>query len=381
MRKSSRAEKNLRCCNTKTHNSLSHNGGVSGFACESLVEILLPQAASLAAAVVVFTGIAAWAAQPERIVIDTDCGIFGDDGAAITMLARNPDRVRMEGISVVSGNVWGGAAFGYVRNILSLLGRSDVPLGANAGPPLIHSAAMADEEARRWGALEFRGAFAAPPPAPADLGVPDSAEFLVSAVQHNPGLTVFAIGPMTNLAIALRTHPEIASKIGRLVFMGGSYKSPGNVTKTAEFNFWFDPEAAQIVLRSRIPEKLMFGLDISAHAKIDKPHFDQIASADTPIARLYRDDAGNRYPGFLHDPRATGYLWDELTAAWLVDRSVVTRSEDHYLDVVTEFGPRYGSVIDLDRRLAPDATPVRVMLGLDFDRAFQIYRAALIARH
>jgi hypothetical protein len=58
----------------------------------------------------------------------------------------------------------------------------------------------------------------------------------------------------------------------------------------------------------------------------------------------------------------------------------VTRSEDHYLDVVTDFGPSYGAVVDLDRSLAPDATPVRVMLGLNFDRTFEIYRAALIAR-
>jgi inosine-uridine nucleoside N-ribohydrolase len=336
--------------------------------------------ANVPAALLIST-LTALGAGPERILIDTDCGIFGDDGAAITVLARNPKRARIEGIAAVSGNVWGDPVLRNVKNILRLLGREDVPLGANPGPPLVHTAAMADEEARRWGALEFRGAFADAAPPPADLGVPAGADFLAQAIERNPGaLTLVAIGPMTNVALALRMHPGIASKIRRLVFMGGSYKSPGNVTKTAEFNFWFDPEAAQIVLRSAIPEKVMFGLDISEFAKIGKSHFDRIASAETPVARLYRDDAGNRYPGFLHDHSATGYLWDELTAAWLVDPTVVTRWEDHYLDVVTEFGPRYGSVADLDRRLAPDATAVRVMLGLDFDRAFEIYRAALIAR-
>ncbi len=334
-----------------------------------------------AAALLLISGLAAFGAGPERILIDTDCGVFGDDGPAIVILARHPESVRIEGITAVSGTVWGGAGFENVRHILRLLHRDNVPMGANTGPPLVHSAAMADEEARRWGALVFRGAFADSPPAPRDLGVPDSAEFIAQAVERDPGaLTVIAIGPMTNLALAMRMHPDIASKIRRLVFMGGSYKSPGNVTKTAEFNFWFDPEAAKIVLRSAIPEKIMFGLDISALAVIAKAQFDQIASADTPIARLYREDQGNSYPGFLRDPKATGYLWDELTAAWLVDPAVVTRSEDHYLDVVTEFGPRYGSVADLDRKLAPDATPVRVMLGLDFEKAFNIYRTALIAR-
>ncbi len=312
----------------------------------------------------------------EQIIIDTDCGEFGDDGVAIAMLARHPERARIEGVTVVSGNVWAGASVGYVRKILGLLGRSDVPVAAGSGAPLVHTAAMADEEERRWGKLDFRGAFADPPPA-----VSGSAEFLIRAIESNPGrLTIIAIGPMTNLAIALRMRPDIETKIRRLVFMGGTVHIPGNSNQTAEFNFWFDPEAAQIVLRSRIPEKIMFGLDICSLAKIEKKHFDQIANADTPIARLYRDDFGNRYPGFLRDPAAFGYLWDELTAAWLIDPAVVTSSETHYFDVVTEFGPRYGAVTDLDRRLAPQATPVREMRGLDFERAFRIYRAALIAR-
>ncbi len=331
--------------------------------------------------VLLLASLAAFGAGPERLLIDTDCGMFGDDGAAIVILARNAGRARIEGVTAVSGNVWGSAAYANARHILGLLGRKDVPMGGNGGPPLVHSAAMAQEEARRWGALEFRGAFADPPPRALDADVPPAAEFLADAIEREPGaLTVLALGPMTNIAIALRTHPGLASKIRRLIFMGGSYKAPGNVTKTAEFNFWFDPEAARIVLRSAILEKIMFGLDISEFAKIGKAEFDRIASADTPIARLYRDDAGNRYPGFLQDPKAVGYLWDELTAVWLVDPEAVTRSEQHYLDVVAEFGPRYGSVEELDRRLAPDATPVRVMTGLDFDRAYEIYRAALIAR-
>jgi inosine-uridine nucleoside N-ribohydrolase len=337
--------------------------------------------AEAVAAALVLSAALALAADPERVIIDTDCGVFGDDGVAIAMLARHPERARIEGITIVSGNVWAGASFGYVRNILGLLGRSGIPIAASPGAPLIHTAAMADEEARRWGPVAFRGAFADPPPPAPALAVSDAPEFLIHAIESDPGrLTIVAIGPMTNLAIALRIRPDIETKIRRLVFMGGNVRVPGNANKTAEFNFWFDPEAAQIVLRSRIPEKIMFGLDICTLAKIEKKHFDQIANADTPLARLYRDDFGNRYPGFLRDPAAFGYLWDELTAAYLIDPEVVTKSEQHYLDVVSEFGPRYGAVTDLDRRLAPQATPVREMLAVDFEKAFRIYRSALIAR-
>ena len=129
---------------------------------------------------------------------------------------------------------------------------------------------------------------------------------------------------MTNIALALRLKPDIETKIKRIVFMGGNIRVAGNATPAAEFNFWFDPEAARIVLRSRIPKKMMFGLDICNLAKIRKAEFDQIAAVHTPITDLFREDLGNRYPGFLKKPDATGYMWDSLAAAYLLDPDFVT---------------------------------------------------------
>ena len=97
----------------------------------------------------------------------------------------------------------------------------------------------------------------------------------------------------------------------------------------------------------------------------------------TPVTARYREDFGLRYPGFLNKPAATGYLWDELAAAWLLDTGFVTKSETAYLDVETQFANRYGATIPLDRKLAPDATAVRVMLDLDFPRLFALYRSLL----
>ena len=162
---------------------------------------------------------------------------------------------------------------------------------------------------------------------------------------------------MTNIALALRMKPEIETKIKRIVFMGGNIRVPGNASNAAEFNFWFDPEAARIVLRSRIPKKVMFGLDICNLARIRKAEFDQIANAHTPVTDLYREDLGNRYPAFLKKPDATGYMWDSLAAAYLLDPDFVTKSESRYLDVQTTWGQFYGSTVPLDRRVAPNATP------------------------
>jgi len=206
----------------------------------------------------------------------------------------------------------------------------------------------------------------------------DAAQFLIAEVERHPGaVTILALGPMTNIAMALRIQPDIETKIKRIVFMGGAFRVPGNASPLAEFNFWFDPEAARIVLRSRIPKKIMFGLDICNQAPIRKAEFDQIASVRTPITDLYREDLGNRYPGFLKRADAVAYMWDSLAAAYLLDPDFVNRFETRYLDVQSTWGNSYGSTVPLDRRVAPEATPVTHMLGLDFKRVFALYKNKL----
>jgi inosine-uridine nucleoside N-ribohydrolase len=331
------------------------------------------------------SALCAQAAEP--VILDTDCGAFGDDGAALAMLLHSPDRVALRGIVATSGNVWAPQVAEYVFHILALAGKPSIPVYTGAVKPLIHTTEMKAEAERRWGPLEYAGAFSLDAgkvePAPgarltgrkARLG---AAEFLIREIERAPGqVTILEIAPMTNLALALRLKPEIETKIRRVVFMGGSTDAPGNTTAAAEFNFWFDPEAASAVLRSRIPEKVMFGLDICNLAPLNKAGFDQVAAAATPIARLFREDLGNRYPGFLKNPEARAYLWDALAAAYLLDPGSVTASETRYLDVETRWTERYGAVMPLDRAQAPAATPVRVMLKPDFDRVFALYRKLL----
>jgi len=323
------------------------------------------------------------AAPAERIVLDTDSGPFNDDGAALVMAARSPQRVTIDAVTLVPGNAWIAEGAGYTSRILKLLGRSQTPLLPGAQTPLVNSPALAKVSAQKWPPLDYMGAFARPmPAAPRDQegAVKSAVDYLIEAVDRSPGqITVLALGPMTNLAIALRLRPDIESKIRRLVFMGGCVHVPGNSSKAAEFNFWFDPEAAQIVLRSAIPKKVMFGLDICNRAVLTKARFDEIVAVKTPITELYREDYGTRYPGFYAHPEAVGYLWDELAAAYLIDPKFATGSETKYLDVDTRFGPGYGAVMELDRALAPGATPVEVMLTLDFPRVFKLYKALLTA--
>ena len=331
---------------------------------------------------------ALWAAGREVVLVDTDSGLFGDDGAALVMLLRSPEQVTVAGVTVVPGNVWPAQGAEYMLHILDLLKRPQVQVYTGAQAPLLHTAAMAREAERRWGKLEYTGAFALSPtevkPAPgSSLSArrahrEGAVEFLISEVERHPGVvTVLEIGPMTNLALALALKPEIETRIKRIVFMGGNVGVPGNASPSAEFNFWFDPEAARIVLRSRIPQKVMFALDICNTAPIHKAEFDQLVAVRTPITDLLREDLGNRYPGFLQHPDRTAYMWDSLAAAYLLDPGFVTKTETRYLDVLTAWGRFYGSTVPLDRRVAPDATPVTFARELDFARVFSLYKERL----
>jgi inosine-uridine nucleoside N-ribohydrolase len=327
-------------------------------------------------------------AQREIVVVDTDSGLFGDDGAALVMLLRSPEQVSVTGVTVVPGNVWAPQGAEYMLHILDLLRRPEVPVYTGAEVPLNNSAAMAREEERRWGKLDYIGAFAQEPEAviPA-VGAkltgrkPHHAaavQFLISEIERRPGeVSILAIGPMTNIALALRLKPSIETKIKQIVFMGGNIKAAGNSSPWAEFNFWFDPEAARMVLRSRIPRKVMFALDVCNTAPIRKAEFDQIASAHTPIAELFREDLGNRYPGFLKHPDGIAYMWDSLAAAYLIDPSFVTKWDTQHLDVQAAWDRFYGATIPLARGVAPAATPVTVATEINFQRVFAIFKDRL----
>ena len=308
----------------------------------------------------------------EHVWVDTDPGRFSDDNVAVVMLVRSPEKVRIEGISTVSGNVWSKEGVDNIRATLTLLNKT-IPVRLGAQNPLVHTMEMSQRE----GPLEFAGAFGMPRP-PFERRVETAMEGLLPAIEKaNGNLTIVAIGPLTNLAQILIRRPYLGTRIKQIVIMGGNIDAPGNSTKAAEFNFWFDPEAASIVLNSTIPKKILFALDICNKAPVTKALFDRIVAAKTPITEMYKDSFGNDYPGFLKNPKAQGFLWDELAAAYLIDPAFVKRSETKYLDVITEFGPKYGATFVVDRPRRIGVTPVEVMLDLDLERVLGLYERLL----
>ena len=320
-----------------------------------------------------------------RLIVDTDSAVFNDDAAALAMIVQRRDLFELLGVTVVAGNHTVPQGAEHMLHLLELTGALDVPLHLGAHAPLANTAERAARWESQWGPIAFKGAFAAPPGVRPPHGgrfagtrprSSDAVAFLIEMLErHSDAVTLVALGPMTNVALALQRRPDLAPRIRSLVFMGGNARVPGNVTPAAEFNFWFDPEAAATVLAAAIPRIVMFGLDITNHAPLHKTLFSRIVAVDTPLTRLMRHDMGARFDG---DQATTSYVWDCITAAWLIDPSIVTASERLPITVDTTFGPTYGATIADAGGSAGDRR-IEVMLDLDVERFYALY-ADLLTR-
>ena len=320
-----------------------------------------------------------------RIIFDTDSAVFNDDAAALAMLLQRPDVVDILGITVVAGNHTVPQGSEHMLHLLELTGATDIPLFLGADAPLVNTPARAARQEAEWGPISFKGAFDAAPDAQPPHGgtfaatrpqTTDAVSFIIDTIERYPDeVTLVAVGPMTNLAMALSRRPHLSERIKSLVFMGGNARVPGNVTPAAEFNIWFDPEAAAAVLSSAIPRIVMFGLDITNRAPLRKRQFDAIVGVDTALTRLMRRDMG---PRFERDPGATYYVWDCITAAWMIDPSVVTVSQQLPIVVDTTFGLSYGGTT-VAEAAGTDSRLVEVMLDLDVEKFYTIY-ADLLTR-
>ncbi|HST64433.1 MAG TPA: nucleoside hydrolase [Mycobacteriales bacterium] len=209
------------------------------------------------------------------ILIDCDPGI--DDAVALLLACASPE-LRLLGVSTVAGNVGLEHTTRNAGRLLALAGRSDVPVAAGAGRPLIRTSPgraehVHGEDGVHHAVLPEPGA--EPDPRPA-------VDLLADAIGGSPDpVTLVAIGPLTNVALLYAVHPEVAATLGRVVVMGGS-ATGGNTTAAAEFNVWSDPEAAYRVLTdpglSRPVPTTMVGLDLTLTVPFEEPDLAALAA-------------------------------------------------------------------------------------------------------
>lgn len=262
--------------------------------------------------------------KPRRIIIDTDPGI--DDAMAIFLALRSPE-LKVEAITPVAGNVPLDLTLPNALRLLEIAGRTDIPVAAGASHPLVRRLATAGHVhgVNGLAGVEF--------PEPKTKPVRETApEIIRRIVRENPGeITIVAVGPLTNVAMALRADPELASMIPAIAIMGGSL-SGGNMTPAAEFNLYVDPEAARIVFDANIP-LTMVGLDVTRKCRVSEEHIKQLEAANNPVSQAAGKIMRATYERMRHGGEVTDIdLHDALAVASLIDHDVITR-KDYYVEV------------------------------------------------
>jgi inosine-uridine nucleoside N-ribohydrolase len=313
--------------------------------------------------------------EPHRIIFDTDFILPpGDDGMALLLALQSPE-VEVLGITTVAGNESLERGTSDVLRVLEIAGRADIPVYRGADMPLVHEKSdFAMANYGRWWSDE--------PPKPPPGGfarkraeAESAYDFIVRTVSANPGnVTIVALGPLTNVAIALGKEPGLASRVKELVIMGGTIASlpdgGGNITPNAEFNFWVDPEAARKTLRSGIPI-LLSPLNVSRKTKLTKKWYDEMVSTETPITALLRETMG---PHFKTEPKRDWLMYDQVAMASLIDRTLVTTKE-LYVDVDVNHGINYGVSVGGDELwpFAEGAKKMLVQYDLDWPRFIEMF--------
>jgi purine nucleosidase len=316
-------------------------------------------------------------AQPaQKIIFDTDFAFPPQDDAMALFFVLNSPELEIAGITTVAGNRSVNVATADALKVLEVTGRTEIPVFQGAASPLLHRGT--DWDTKRHGGWYANEPAREPPGGFAKMKKVESGsaiDFLVNTVLRSPGqVTILALGPLTNIAMAMRMEPRFAGSVKQLVIMGGAIASlpdgAGNHTPNAEFNFYVDPEAAQIVLRSGIPIVLS-PLNVSRKARFTKDWYDRIVAVDTPITRLVKETLG---PGYQQRPDRIALMYDQVAAVALVAPSLI-KTVELYVDVDINPDANYGVSVGAPQTW-PGGEGARKMLvqtDLDWDAFIKLY--------
>jgi len=327
-----------------------------------------------------------WGQEKRKIIIDQDAaGPAGTDLQSTLLLIQSP-QTEVLGVTVVTGDAWLKSEVAHTLRMLELIGRTDIPVVPGAEYPLVRTKEETELWEQRYGSVTWLGAWTPriyhPPNQLGEMreGMPttkpadeDAAHFLIRMVRKYPNqVTIYAGGPMTNLALAISIDPEFAGLAKEMVFMGASLNpqttDPEFInTPRHEFNIWFDPEAAHIVLRAPWKRIACTTVDISVKTRMTQDLINRIKGGNSPAARYVGTYA--RLFGEYN------YLWDELAAAAWLDPSLITKKETRFMDVDLSRGANYGNILTWSDKDRPkvELQPVEIQVDLDRERFYGMF--------
>lgn len=311
-----------------------------------------------------------------RLILDCDTGT--DDAVAIMVAVGHPS-LELVAVTTVNGNAPLAYTTDNTLRVLDHLGAS-VPVHPGANRPLIRPDFPIPREVLNADNPEFQVLELDLPPAVTPPQTTTAVSFLIDTYLSDAGqdVVLVATGPLTNLAAALAAEPRLAERIPRLVIMGGAVAG-GNVTASAEFNFWVDPEAAEAVLSAGIRDVTVVPLDATQSAPITLGDCDTFDAIGTPAALAASSFVRHRIRTELPDADSTP-VHDALCIAYLVDPDVITSSTRRPVHVETAGGWTLGELVVDDRPGAPERPNAVVALRADAGRFNAVLAEAFAAR-
>src|SRR3984957_17665848 len=343
---------------------------------------------ALSLAVLVLFAIPSTAQSRRKVIIDQDArGPATTDQQAILMFLQSAS-VETLGITVVSGDMWRDEEVAHTLRMLELTGHTDIPVVPGAIYPLINRMELIDRWEALYGKVQYQGAWNGHKPGMGmnspwrgkyhtpdvvpDLieGNPtlkpaaeDAAHFIIRMVHQYPHqVTIYAGGPLTNLAQALSIDPQVADLAQELVLMGGAmaavYPEAPPLELRREFNFWWGAERGEMTPNAPWHKITVTTVDISIKTRMPKAMLAEIAKIQTPAAQ---------YVAQYGDKEYMEYMWDELAVAGWLDPSIITKQTRLYMDIDISHTANYGNVLLWDNTDRPGLDEQLVDLPEDLD--------------
>ena len=319
-----------------------------------------------------------FAQSKRKVIIDQDAaGPGGTDMQAILAIVNSPD-TDVLGITVLTGDAWRDEEVQHTLRLMEIIGRTDIPVVPGAVFPLVNSKQYIAKWEQLYGKVVYQGAWnfghrnsvhgpyeipPMPEGAPTTKPANDTAaHFMVRLVHEYPhDITIYAAGPMTDLAEAISLDPHFPELTKELIVMAGSINPHTDdpefmLSPRREFNFWMDPEASHAVLHAHWPHFVLTTVDISVKTRMEKSLIDGIAKSPAPAAQYVAKYA------------EANILWDELAAVAWLDPSIITKWLKLYIDVEVDHGPSYGDTHAWAPGNQPDMGESLVDVQMDLDK-------------
>lgn len=312
--------------------------------------------------------------QPARVVLDTDPGI--DDALTILLALASPE-IDLAALTVIGGNCTLSDGVQNALNVLALAGAPHIPVAAGVTRPLIRPPFIAPETHGDAGL-----GYAVLEPSPARPVDEHGVDLLIREILAAPGeVTLVAIGPLTNIALAIRKEPRIVAAVRQLIIMGGALRADGNTTPLAEFNIYVDPHAAAIVLHSGMPITLL-PWDITRHVLLTQDAIHHLMQIESPVSRCIGDMTRFYLEFHQHYFGFAGCSINDPVALALVFMPELARLQPVFVDVEIASETTMGKTVADFMNVTGKPANVQVVMELDIPRFIEMFleRMAALAR-